>query len=139
MKQQGPASCPRMAIVTHFTNRCSETWQHPQPTLHALTDILQNTQWGVKINFPKLASLDQIRNHQQVNRKFFNPLTPFHWNFNSILRIDHQKNFLWPSCLWVGRRKEPILGYVKALPFVEDQNFRSSCSNSHYFSNYIVS
>ena len=37
---------------------------------------------------------------------------PFHWNFNSILRRDHQKIFLWASRLWVGRRKEPILGYV---------------------------
>ena len=36
----------------------------------------------------------------------------FHWNFNSILRSDHQKNFLWASRLWVGRRKVPILGYV---------------------------
>ena len=25
---------------------------------------------------------------------------------------DHQKDFLWASRLWVGRRKEPILGYV---------------------------
>ena len=33
-------------------------------------------------------------------------------HINSILRRDHQKNFLWASCLWVGRRKEPILGYV---------------------------
>ena len=48
-----------------------------------------------------------------------NPLTPrrtqvasFHRNFSSILRRDHQKNFLWASRLWVGRRKEPILGYV---------------------------
>ena len=30
----------------------------------------------------------------------------------SILRRDHQKNFLWASRLWVGRQKEPILGYV---------------------------
>ena len=37
---------------------------------------------------------------------------PFHWNYNSILRRDHQKNFLWASRLWVGRRKESILGYV---------------------------
>ena len=37
---------------------------------------------------------------------------PFHLNVNSILRRDHQKNFLWASRLWVGRRKEPILGYV---------------------------
>ena len=37
---------------------------------------------------------------------------PFHQNFNSILRRDHQKNFLWALRLWVGRRKEPILGYV---------------------------
>ena len=34
---------------------------------------------------------------------------PFHRNFNSILRRDHQKNFLWASRLWDGRRKEPIL------------------------------
>ena len=32
---------------------------------------------------------------------------------NFIFKIrDHQKNFLWVSCLWVGRRKVPILGYV---------------------------
>ena len=37
---------------------------------------------------------------------------PFHRNFNSILRRDHQINFQWAWRLWVGRRKEPILGYV---------------------------
>ena len=37
---------------------------------------------------------------------------PFYRNFNSILRRDHQKIFLWTSRLWVGRQKEPILGYV---------------------------
>ena len=31
---------------------------------------------------------------------------------DSKIRRDHQKNFLWASRLWVGRRKEPILGYV---------------------------
>ena len=36
----------------------------------------------------------------------------FHRNYNSILRRHHQKNFLWALRLWVGRRKEPILGYV---------------------------
>ena len=29
-----------------------------------------------------------------------------------ILKRDHQKNFLWSSRLWIGRRKEPFLGYV---------------------------
>ena len=33
-------------------------------------------------------------------------------NFYFKIRRDHQKNFLWASRLWVGRRKEPILGYV---------------------------
>ena len=33
-------------------------------------------------------------------------------NFDFNLRRDHQKNFLWASRLWVGRRKEPILGNV---------------------------
>ena len=37
---------------------------------------------------------------------------PFHRNINSILRRDHQKNFLWASRLWVGRQKAHILGYV---------------------------
>ena len=32
-------------------------------------------------------------------------------NFNFSLRRDHQKNFLWASCLWVGRRQEPIIDY----------------------------
>ena len=32
-------------------------------------------------------------------------------NFNLKEGI-HKKNFLWSSRLWVGRRKEPILGYV---------------------------
>ena len=36
----------------------------------------------------------------------------FDKNFNFILRRDHQKNFLWASRLWVGRRKKLILGYV---------------------------
>ena len=33
-------------------------------------------------------------------------------NFDFNLRRDHQKNFLWASRLWVGRRKEPTLRYV---------------------------
>ena len=37
---------------------------------------------------------------------------PFDRNFNSILRKDHQKKFLWTSRLWVSGRIEPILGYV---------------------------
>ena len=51
--------------------------------------------------------------------KCINPLTPrrtqvltMNRYINSILRRDHQNNFLWASRLWVGRRKEPILGYV---------------------------
>ena len=49
----------------------------------------------------------------------FNPLTPwrtlvspYHWNFNSILRRDHQKNFLWASRLWVGRKR----AYLRYVP-----------------------
>ena len=37
----------------------------------------------------------------------------FDQNFNFNLRRDPQKNFLWASHLWVGRRKEPILGPEK--------------------------
>ena len=33
-------------------------------------------------------------------------------NVDFKIRRDHQKHFLWASRLWVGRRKEPILGYV---------------------------
>ena len=47
---------------------------------------------------------------------------PFHRNFSSILGKDHQKNFLWVSRLWVGRRKEPTLGYV---PKNDEKNFWS--------------
>ena len=63
--------------------------------------------------------------HLQINpltlrRSLEDTSVPFHWNFNSILRRDHQKNFLWSSGLWVGRRKEPILGYV--LKYDEKKN-----------------
>ena len=34
-------------------------------------------------------------------------------NFDINLRKDHQTNFLWAPWLWVGRRKDPILGYVQ--------------------------
>ena len=41
---------------------------------------------------------------------------PFHGtfgqNFDFDLWRDHQENLLWTSQLWVGGRKEPILGYV---------------------------
>ena len=37
---------------------------------------------------------------------------PFHWNFNSIFKEGIIKKILWASRLWVGRRKEPILGYI---------------------------
>ena len=33
-------------------------------------------------------------------------------NFDFKIRRDHEKNFLWASRLWVGRRKEPILDYI---------------------------
>ena len=33
-------------------------------------------------------------------------------NFDLNLRRDHQKIFLWAARIWVGRRQEPILGYV---------------------------
>ena len=33
-------------------------------------------------------------------------------NFDFKIRGDHQKNSLWTSRLWVGRWKEPILGYL---------------------------
>ena len=41
---------------------------------------------------------------------------PKYWtldqNFDFNLRRDHQKNFIWASRLWVGTRKQPILGHV---------------------------
>ena len=37
-------------------------------------------------------------------------MSSFSKNFHFYLRRDHQKNFLWASQLWVGRRNEPILG-----------------------------
>ena len=39
-------------------------------------------------------------------------MASFRKTFDFNLRRNHQKNFLWASRLWVGRRKEPILGYV---------------------------
>ena len=37
------------------------------------------------------------------------PLSP---KFQFYFKKGSSKNFLWASRLWVGRRKEPILGYV---------------------------
>ena len=45
-------------------------------------------------------------------------------NFDFNLRRDHQKNFLWASRLWVGRRKDPILGYVAKNYEKEKREFR---------------
>ena len=49
----------------------------------------------------------------------FNPLEPRRTQVSPITEISIlfwegiiKKNFLWASRLWVGRRKEPILGYV---------------------------
>ena len=39
-------------------------------------------------------------------------MVTFSKTFGFNFRRDHQKIFLWASRLWVGRRKEPILGYV---------------------------
>ena len=36
----------------------------------------------------------------------------YYQKFDFKIRRDHQKNFLWASRLWVGRRKEPISDYV---------------------------
>ena len=53
---------------------------------------------------------------------WFNPLCPgvtnsSHQNFDFKIRRVHKKNFLWASRLWVGRWKEPILGYVPKKEF----------------------
>ena len=39
-------------------------------------------------------------------------MAKFTKNFDFNSRRDHQKNFQWAPRLGVGRRKEPILGYV---------------------------
>ena len=52
------------------------------------------------------------------SNKQFNPLTPRRtrvsllFEISILLQLDNQENFLLASRLWVGRRKEPILGYV---------------------------
>ena len=77
----------------------------------------------------------------------------FYRNFNSILRRDRQKNFLWLPRLWPGRRKEPILGYVPKN--VEKKNLvhkgvkyrqntvsaiiKLSVNNIHYYSRKYLS
>ena len=53
----------------------------------------------------KLSQLSQLTHCAQRPQ-----YSTFDQNFN--LRRDPQKKFLWASRLWVGRRKEPILGYV---------------------------
>ena len=68
---------------------------------------------------------------------------PFHWNLNYILRRDHQKNFLWASHLWVGRRKVPILGYVpkndekKNLVHKGLKERHVKCTNIYIVKNFI--
>ena len=52
-------------------------------------------------------------------------------NFDFNLRRDHQKTFLWASRLWVGRRKEPILGYVQ-------KNYERNNSGSNGLSLYFT-
>ena len=56
---------------------------------------------------------------ESCNAKLFNPLVPgVHKSVRidqiTILRLEGiiKKKFLWASQLWVGRRKESILGYV---------------------------
>ena len=39
-------------------------------------------------------------------------MCPFSPKFQFYFKKGSSKNFLWASRLWVGRRKEPILGYV---------------------------
>ena len=55
---------------------------------------------------------------RQFEQRLLSPLLPNGTICIRIVKIsfkknrDHKKNFLWASQLWVGRRKEPILGYV---------------------------
>ena len=43
----------------------------------------------------------------------FNTCCPLSLKFQFYFKKESsKKNFLWASRLWVGRRKEPILGYV---------------------------
>ena len=44
-----------------------------------------------------------------------NELVQFGQNFDFKIRRDQGKNFLWAPRLWVGRRQEPILGYVSKI------------------------
>ena len=87
-----------------------------------------------------------LQNRSQLFHHF-NPLTPrrtqvspsFHRNFNSILRRDHQKNVQWASRLWVGRRKEPIFGYVlkndekKKNLLKENENFQITLMQRKFY------
>ena len=47
-----------------------------------------------------------------------NPLHPIARTFGRLyftIRRDHRKKFLWAPRLWVGRRKEAILGYITKI------------------------
>ena len=59
-------------------------------------------------------------------------MTSFSKTFDFNFRRYHQKNFLWASQLWIGRRKEPILGYV--LKNDEKKNSGSNGLNNPFLS-----
>ena len=71
------------------------------------------------LNILKFSILKKYKSQYSKKKKSINPLVPsthksaqIAQNFVGKIRRDRQKNFLWASRLWVGRRKEPILGYL---------------------------
>ena len=68
---------------------------------------------------PVLLGPEPVEVSSRTGQCFINPLTPTqgHWwplspKFQFNFEKGSSKNYLWASHLWVGRRKEPILGYV---------------------------
>ena len=94
-------------IISHPVDWFATTWNKnfKRAELQTTTKQIRNT-------CLRLFNANDMRKFPKPFNTQEDPCVSFHRNFNSILRRDHQKKFLWASRLWIGRRKEPILGYV---------------------------
>ena len=71
----------------------------------------------IKTNRSILGQFDDFifKLYKRSNFFYFNPLTPrcpLSPKFQFYFKKGSSKKILWALRLWVGRRKEPILGYV---------------------------
>ena len=80
--------------------------------------IFQHNFWAVFVFLKYVKHKNKLKLSKLIHWRYYpfmllcDKFVTFCQIFDFIIRRDHKKKFLWASRLWVGRPKEPILGYV---------------------------